>query len=117
MLLLLMLSLFRPKQNFRVNSRAKVRGNENSRSPKNAHVAENAYNFFFRSFRVTISIQIEKSIDGVLGIRTRGRRIIGADETTELWRPPLFKTFEQNVFPYQSSKDSCFQSQTNECSY
>ena len=43
---------------------------------------------YFRSFRIIISIQIEKSIDGVLGIRTRGRRMVGADETTELWRPP-----------------------------
>ena len=44
---------------------------------------------YFRSFLITISIiQIEKSIDGVLGIRTRGRRMEGADETTELWRPP-----------------------------
>ena len=43
--------------------------------------------FYFRSFLVTISIQTEKSIDGVLGIRTRGRRMVGADETTELWRP------------------------------
>ena len=42
---------------------------------------------YFRHFLVTISIQIEKSIDGVLGIRTRGRRMVGADETTELWRP------------------------------
>ena len=24
----------------------------------------------------------------MLGIRTRGRRTVGADETTELWRPP-----------------------------
>ena len=24
----------------------------------------------------------------MLGIRTRGRRMVGADETTELWRPP-----------------------------
>ena len=39
---------------------------------------------YFCSFFVTISIQIEKSIDGVLVIRTRGRRIVGADETTEL---------------------------------
>ena len=30
-----------------------------------------------------------KSVDGVLGIRTQGRRMDGADETTELWRPPL----------------------------
>ena len=29
-----------------------------------------------------------KSIDGVLGIRTRGRRIEVADETTELMRQP-----------------------------
>ena len=44
---------------------------------------------YFRSFLVTISMQIEKCIDGVLEIRTRGRRIVGADETTELWRPPI----------------------------
>ena len=29
-----------------------------------------------------------KKLDGVLGIRTRGCRMVGADETTELWRPP-----------------------------
>ena len=29
-------------------------------------------------------MQIEKSIDCVLGIRTRGRSMVGADETTEL---------------------------------
>ena len=50
--------------------------------------------FIFRSFLVTISIiQIEKSVDGVLGIRTRGRRMVDADETTELWRPPRYSTF------------------------
>ena len=38
---------------------------------------------YFRYFLITISI-IEKSIDGVLGIQTRGRRMVGADETTEL---------------------------------
>ena len=37
---------------------------------------------YFRSFLVTISIQIEKRI------RTQGRRMVGADETTEQWRPP-----------------------------
>ena len=41
---------------------------------------------YFRHFLITISI-IEKSIDGVLGIRTRARRMVRADETTELWRP------------------------------
>ena len=43
---------------------------------------------YFCSFLVTISIQIEKSVDGGLGIRTRGRRMVGADKTTEQWRPP-----------------------------
>ena len=44
---------------------------------------------YFCPFLITISIiQIEKSIDGLLTIRTLGRRMVGADETTELWRPP-----------------------------
>ena len=42
----------------------------------------------FVYFLITIS-RIEKSIDGVLGIQTRGRRMVGADETTELWRPQV----------------------------
>ena len=49
---------------------------------------------YFRHFLYTISIiQIEKSVDGVLGTRTRGRRMVGADETTELWRPPKCQAF------------------------
>ena len=44
---------------------------------------------YFRSLLVTISIQIEKSVDGVLGIQNRGRRMVCADKTTELWRPLL----------------------------
>ena len=44
---------------------------------------------YFCPFLITISIiQIGKSVDGVLGIRTRGRTLVGPDETTELWRPP-----------------------------
>ena len=46
---------------------------------------------YFRSFLIPITIsiiQIEKSIDRVLGIRTRVRRMVGVDETTELWRHP-----------------------------
>ena len=39
----------------------------------------------FCSFIVTISIQNEKSVDGVLGIQTWGHSMVGADETTELW--------------------------------
>ena len=32
--------------------------------------------------------KIEKAyLDGVIGIRTRGHRMVGADETRELWRP------------------------------
>ena len=38
----------------------------------------------------------DKSIDGVLGIRTRGSRIIGADESAELWRHPR----EDNLFKW-----------------
>ena len=35
--------------------------------------------------RIMIAIiQIDKSTVGVLGIRTRGHRMVGADETTEL---------------------------------
>ena len=29
----------------------------------------------------------------MLGIRTRGRRMVGADKTTELWRPPKAVSF------------------------
>ena len=43
---------------------------------------------YFRYFLDTISIiQIEKSVDGVLGIRTQGHRMVGTDKTTELWQP------------------------------
>ena len=47
--------------------------------------SKNARLLNFRYFLDTISIiQIEKSVDGVLGIRTRGRRMVGTDKTTEL---------------------------------
>ena len=40
---------------------------------------------YFSPFLITISmIQIEKSLDGVLGIQTRGHRMVGADNTMEL---------------------------------
>ena len=56
------------------------------------------------------NFQIEKSIDGVLGIRTLGRRMVGADETTELWRPLLWSLFitlssgHEAQFPSSSKK-------------
>ena len=37
-----------------------------------------------------------KSVVGVLGIQTWGRRMVSADETTELWRPPHLQTILQN---------------------
>ena len=47
---------------------------------------------------MTISIiQIERNIDGVFGIRTQGRRMVGADKTIELWRPPTFKTILNGI--------------------
>ena len=30
----------------------------------------------------------DRSVDGVLGTRTRGGRMVGADESTEIWRHP-----------------------------
>ena len=51
---------------------------------------------YFRPFLITISIiQIDKSIDGVLGIQTCDRRRVGADDTTELWWPDIIRG---NVF-------------------
>ena len=47
---------------------------------------------YFRPFLITISIiQIDKSIDGVLGTQTRGHMMVGADNTMELWRLPINK--------------------------
>ena len=64
--------------------------------------------YLFLFFFITISIiQIEKSIDG---IRTQGCRMVGADKTTELWRPPCLRSlllvhfliFETHIFSWQS---------------
>ena len=53
---------------------------------------------YFRPFHITIQLQIEKSLDGVLGIWTRGRRMVGADETTELWQTPSSRLVGNNLF-------------------
>ena len=46
---------------------------------------------YFRPFLIAISIkQIEKSVDGVPGIQTHSHRVVGADNTAELWRPPVW---------------------------
>ena len=55
---------------------------------------------YFLHFLITISItQIEKSVDGVLGIQTRGRMMVGAYDTTELW---LWSYREQIVLAQNS---------------
>ena len=47
------------------------------------------FSVYFHPFQITITIiQIEKSEDSVLGIRTHGRIFVGADKTTELWKLP-----------------------------
>ena len=43
----------------------------------------------FLIFIPILTIKIEKSLDGVLGIRTQDRSTVGAVETTELWLLPL----------------------------
>ena len=49
-------------------------------------------------FLITISIiQIEKSIDGVLGIQAGGRKLASADDTTELRRPPMVSYLPHNL--------------------
>ena len=52
----------------------------------------------FRPFlnAMTNKVQLTKkgkSIDGVLGIRTLGRNMESADESTDLWRPQTITLF------------------------
>ena len=63
---------------------------------------------YFRPFLITISIiQIEKSIDNVLRIWTCSRRMVGADKTTELWRPPnLLYVFPLDGWMHSRAKRS-----------
>ena len=46
---------------------------------------------FFRPFHITIQLQMEKDV--VLGIQTRGRKMVGANGSIELWRPSKAKYF------------------------
>ena len=43
--------------------------------------------YFCKFSRYNFNKKMEKSIVGVLGIRTQGHRMVGADKTTELWQP------------------------------
>ena len=49
---------------------------------------------FFRPFLITNW----KSVDGAVGIRTCSHMMVGADDTTELWRSPNMKTCFKNNF-------------------
>ena len=68
------------------------------------HVVSFSFIFFknrpisasFISFRIPIQMKKYnlnyinwKNVDGVHGIRTRGRRMLGTDNSTKLWRPPI----------------------------
>ena len=35
----------------------------------------------------------DKSVDGVLGTQTQGGRMVGEDESTELWGTPIHESF------------------------
>ena len=43
---------------------------------------------FFSHDQYSTNTTNEKSVDGVLRTRTRGVRMVGTDESTELWRHP-----------------------------
>ena len=62
----------------------------------------------FSSFSHHKSISNWKRVDGVLGIRTCGHRMVGADETTELWRPPVWPFFIHNLWSTKSARGSNF---------
>ena len=59
--------------------------------------------FIFVLFSLQFQYKLKKSIDGVLGIRTQGRRMVGADETTELWRPP----YSEKIYTLQLFQQRC----------
>ena len=50
---------------------------------------------YFRPFLNTNTVQslTTKSVDGVLGTRTRGGRMVGVDESTELLRHPRLQDY------------------------
>ena len=65
---------------------------------------------YFRYFLDTISIiQIEKSLDGVHGIRTRGCKMVGADKTTELWQPPKYTNIKIVMRLVTADQNALFQ--------
>ena len=69
---------------------------------------------YFRSFLRTNIAQIltinEKNINGVRVTQTQGSSVVGADESTELWRHPRVKECFQLKSFLKSSKIGSFQS-------
>ena len=49
-----------------------------------------------------------KNIDGVLGIWTRDRRMVGEDKSTELWRPPTELKLTENKVLWNRPLVNCF---------
>ena len=62
---------------------------------------------FFSHDKYSTNLTInDKSIDGVLGTRTRGGRMVGADESTELWRHPNYMNVDhtrEHICPSESN--------------
>ena len=48
--------------------------------------------FIFVIFSTNLTINY-KSVDGVLGTQTQGGRMVGEDESTELWGTPIHESF------------------------
>ena len=51
------------------------------------------FSFFSHDNYITNLTINDKSVDGVLGTQTQGGRMDGPDESTELWRHPMYDTF------------------------
>ena len=59
------------------------------------------FRLFLNTMTNTVGTKFDcKSIDGVLGIWTWDRIMVGADESTELWWPPKLRSFALFELPY-----------------
>ena len=67
------------------------------------------YFLFFSHDKYSTNTINDKSIDGVLGTRTQGSRMVGAVESTELWRQPNSFSLQSKVFirHYWASRNFC----------
>ena len=61
-----------------------------------------SFSIYFRLFNMLqFKLKLNKSVDGVFGIRTRGGLMEGANESTELWRHPYHFPCYDISFKYQ----------------